>query len=115
MRRPSATSRRRHSAKSPDDEETAFTTGSFPEAIMDPATNDDTDDDNDLSSIAEIEADEVAALPTRFPPQELRVAQELLRLHRSLRGPQAGLEAAGNFNRPPFPARRRPRTFLGDS
>jgi hypothetical protein len=35
---------------------------------------------------------------------QLATLRRLIRLHRSLRGPQALLESAGHFNRPSFPA-----------
>jgi hypothetical protein len=36
------------------------------------------------------------------------ILRQLTGLHRSLRGPQAMLETAGHFNRPPFPPPHRP-------
>jgi hypothetical protein len=115
MKRAIAAPKRRHSAVSSDDVDARYSMGSPPEAIMNATTDDDTDDDNDEASVSGIEADELAALTGLFTAQQLRVAKELLRLHRSLRGPQAGLEAAGNFNRPPFPSRGMTKTSLGDS
>lgn len=40
----------------------------------------------------------------RLSHHQLGLLAALTHLHRSLRGPQSLLEAAGHFNRPPFPA-----------
>jgi hypothetical protein len=48
--------------------------------------------------------DEAGGFRGRLTRHERDVLHDLLRLHRSLRGPQALLETAGNFTRP-FPPR----------
>jgi hypothetical protein len=42
--------------------------------------------------------------PGRLSHHQRTMLRQLTRLHHSLRGPQTMLEAAGHFNRPPFPA-----------
>jgi hypothetical protein len=49
------------------------------------------------------EPDEAEAFDSLFTRHQCEVLRDLLRLHRSLRGPQALLERAGHFTRPPFP------------
>jgi len=69
-------------------------------------------------SLTTIERDEVTmhiehedhdqdAFPT-LTHRQRAILRQLIRLHRSLRGPQTMLERAGNFNRPPFPVPYRP-------
>lgn len=50
--------------------------------------------------------DELEASLGILNPQQMALLRSLQALFRSLRGPQDFLDAAGGFNRPPFPAVR---------
>jgi hypothetical protein len=57
------------------------------------------------ADVSHREPDEDEAFDRLFTRHQCEVLRGLLRLRRSLHGPQALLETAGHFTRPPFPPR----------